>query len=55
MAAAASVHHQQVDGVAAHVEHTQSHPLNLTGLSVNSVSGSRCGELEVDRQVAWES
>jgi hypothetical protein len=48
MAAAASVHHQQVDGVTAHIEHTQSHPINLTGLSVNSVSGLRCGEADVD-------
>jgi hypothetical protein len=43
MAATASVHHQEVDGVAAHVEHTQSHTFNLTGLGVNFVSRPRCG------------
>jgi len=38
MAATASVHHQQMDGVAAHVEHTKSHALNLTGLAVINAS-----------------
>jgi hypothetical protein len=37
MAATASVHHQQVDGVAADVKDTQSHAFNLTGQAVNFV------------------
>jgi hypothetical protein len=44
MAAAARVHDQQVDGVAAHVKDTYSHAFNLTAEAVNFVSASRCGE-----------
>jgi hypothetical protein len=52
VAAAASVHHQQVDSVAAHVEDTQSHTLNLTAAGVNFVRRPRCGAAAEDSQVA---